>query len=80
MANKTQHPAFRQHLAARGLRAAIAAGVERPTVEFHSPDGGKIVVGAGDKPAAVRKPVVAAVRRPVTAAPLKPPRGIRPSR
>jgi hypothetical protein len=65
--NKTQP--FRQHLAARALRAAAAAGVPNPTVEFHSADGGKIVIGgAGAKPAAVvtRKPA-AAVRKPVAA-------------
>jgi hypothetical protein len=79
MANKTQHPAFRQHLAARGLRAAIAAGASDPAVEFHQPDGSKIIVRAGAKPAApaVQRPTV---RKPVTVAPMKPPRGIRPSR
>jgi hypothetical protein len=50
MANKAQP--FRQHHITRALRGAVAAGVPNPTVEFHTPDGGKIVVGAGGKPAA----------------------------
>jgi len=56
--NKAQP--FKQHHVTRALRAAMAAGVPNPTVEFHSPDGGKIVVGAGGKPTAsvVLKPKV----------------------
>jgi hypothetical protein len=54
MPNKVQP--FRQHLVARGLRAAMAAGIPNPTVEFHSPDGGKIVVGAGGKPGETGSP------------------------
>jgi hypothetical protein len=51
MANKAQP--FRQFHVTRALRGAVAAGVPNPTVEFHLPDGGKIVVGAGGgKPAA----------------------------
>jgi hypothetical protein len=74
MANKTQHPAFRQHLAARGLRAAIAAGAIDPAVEFHQPDGSKIIVRA------CAKPVAPAVLKPVKVRPPAPRRGIRPSR
>jgi len=64
MANKVQP--FRQHLVARGLRAAMAAGIPNPTVEFHSPDGGKIVVGAGSKPtvSVVLKPKMRPSRNP----------------
>src|SRR5262249_47516872 len=66
MANKTQP--FRSHHITRALRAAVAAGVPNPTVEFHSPDGGKIIVGG--------KPVVKAAVRAVVKAPLvRPVRG-----
>jgi hypothetical protein len=47
MANRAQP--FRQHHIARALKAAAAAGAPNPTVEFHTPDGGKIVVSAGGK-------------------------------
>jgi hypothetical protein len=49
MANRSQP--FRQHLVARALRGAVAAGVPHPTVEFHSPDGSKVVVSAGGRAA-----------------------------
>jgi hypothetical protein len=75
MANQKQP--FRQHLAARGLRAAISAGASDPAVEFHQPDGSKIIVKAGAKPVT---PVAVVVRTPVKARPPTPPRGIRPSR
>jgi hypothetical protein len=76
MANRKQP--FRQHLAARGLRAALAAGVPNPSVEFHTPDGGKIVVGsAGGRPAVAAPPRPAVASKP---RPPAPPRGIRPSR
>jgi hypothetical protein len=82
MVNKTQHPVFRQHLAARGLRAAVAAGLQNPRVEFHDPaTGGKVVIaGAHPTAVAVRKPAAAAVVRPVKARVPIPPRGLRPSR
>jgi hypothetical protein len=61
MANRNQP--FRQHLAARGLRAAMDAGVPNPRVEFHAPDGSKVIIAGGvDKPAAGKPAAVAAVR------------------
>jgi hypothetical protein len=78
MANQKQP--FRQHLVARALRGAAAAGHPNPTVEFHSPDGSKVVVRAGGHAPAVARPLAAAVIKPVKVAPAKPPRGLRPSR
>jgi hypothetical protein len=45
MANRSQP--FRHHHVVRALRAAAAAGAPNPSVEFHSADGGKIIVRAG---------------------------------
>jgi hypothetical protein len=38
------------------LRGAVAAGAPSPSVEFHLPDGGKMVVNAGGKLEAASKP------------------------
>ena len=91
MANKSQD--FRSHHIAHiasALKAATDAGIRNPSVHVRLPSGAELRVGAGDrsvapavrKPAApaVVRPTAPAVRRPVAAAPLKPPRGIRPSR
>jgi hypothetical protein len=43
MANRAQP--FKTHHVVRALKAAAAAGVAHPSIEFHSPDGGKIVIG-----------------------------------
>jgi hypothetical protein len=66
-----QKAPFKQFHITRALRGAAAAGHPNPTVEFHTPEGGKIVVRAGDRPAAtaVRKPVTPAVVRPKVRAP-----------
>ena len=75
MANKTQK--FRHHEVVRALRAGMAAGVPNPTVEFHKPDGSKVVIGAAHPAAAAkaaaaaRPPAVAAVVKPV-AKPVRP--------
>jgi hypothetical protein len=57
-----QKQPFRQHLVARGIKGALAGGAHNASVEFHTPDGGKIVV-VGSKPpepvatVAARKPM-----------------------
>jgi hypothetical protein len=69
MANRQQP--FKSHHITRALKAAIAAGSPDPKVEFHAPDGSRIVVGAGSKSVtpAISKPKVrspaAPARRPV---------------
>jgi hypothetical protein len=67
MANRPQN--FKIHDVRRAIRAARAEGVPNPSVEFHSPDGGKIVVRTGALPAAaVAKPVAKVRTRPVVPA------------
>jgi hypothetical protein len=83
MANQKQD--FRRsHIAHIGdaLRAAVSAGVRDPMVHVKLPGGAELHVGsgAGDKPFAAARPVAPVVRKPVAAAPLRPPRGLRPSR
>jgi hypothetical protein len=76
----TKQP-LRQHLVARALRGAADAGVHDAAIEFHQPDGSRIVVRAGGgKPPAVRKPVAAAVVKPVKARPPALSRNPRPAR
>jgi hypothetical protein len=80
MANR--HQPFRQHHVTRALKAAHAAGVANPSVTFHTPDGGKIVISGKSDATAVRKPATAVVvrkpvaavvtRKPAAAAVLKP--------
>ena len=68
---------FKHHEVVRGLKAAIAAGVPNPSVEFHAADGSKVVVGSGRPAAAApakpaRPPAVAVAAKPVAKPTTKP--------
>jgi hypothetical protein len=45
VANKAQE--FKQHHITRGLKAALAAGVQNPSVSVRMPNGAVLSVGAG---------------------------------
>jgi hypothetical protein len=66
MANKPAH--FRQFHVTRAIRGLAAAGSPNPSVEFHLPDGSRMVASAGGKldvAPKVRKARPAARARPM---------------